>query len=103
MAPEASLAHLFGAGLALAFFGGIFMTNQFHKWAHLEEPPAWIAMLQDCRLILSPDHHDVHHTPPFDKYYCITTGWLNRPLAAVQFWARLERLVERVLGARVSA
>jgi ubiquitin-conjugating enzyme E2 variant len=81
------------------FMIGIFMTNQFHKWAHLEEPPAWIAVLQDCRLILSPDHHDVHHTPPFDKYYCITTGWLNPVLNSVGFFPRTEALLRWIFRA----
>ncbi len=75
------------------FMIGIFMTNQFHKWAHLEEPPAWIRFLQDWRLILPPEWHDVHHTPPFDRYYCITTGWLNPVLNSVDFFPRTEALL----------
>jgi plasmanylethanolamine desaturase len=78
----------------LAFNWGIFATNQFHKWAHLEEPPPWIAWLQDHRLILSPEHHDIHHTPPFERYYCITTGWLNPILCdRLRFFQRLEALI----------
>jgi len=45
---------------------------------------------------LPPDHHARHHQEPFTTHYCITTGWLNRPLAAIDFFARLERLLERV-------
>jgi len=82
------------AAFALAFTAwfmvGIFMTNQFHKWAHLEEIPGWIARLQAWGLILSPEHHDVHHTPPFDRYYCITTGWMNPVLQRLRFFSTLE-------------
>jgi hypothetical protein len=40
-------------------------------------------MAQNCGLILSRKNHGVHHRPPFDKYYCITTGWLNPVLAYI--------------------
>lgn len=44
-------------------------------------------------------HHDVHHTAPFDKYYCITTGWLNWPLTKIGFFKGLEKLVTMTTGA----
>lgn len=75
------------------FMVWIFMTNQFHKWAHLEEPPVWIARLQRWGLILGPEHHDRHHTPPFDTYYCITSGWLNPALHYIRFFPRLEAVL----------
>jgi hypothetical protein len=75
------------------FMIGIFMTNQFHKWAHLESPPAWIRFLQDWRLILPPEWHDTHHTPPFDVHYCITSGWLNAVLHSIGFFPRTEALL----------
>lgn len=74
--------------LATGFFLilGVFATNQFHKWAHTKRPPAFIAFLQKYRLILSPKHHQVHHTSPFERYYCITTGWLNMALEKASFF-----------------
>lgn len=68
----------------------VFMTNQFHKWAHLDEPAGWVRALQRSRLILSPEHHDVHHVPPFESYYCITSGWLNPIFHRIGFFTRLE-------------
>lgn len=83
-----------------AFFStllmGVFLTNQIHKWAHMEAPPGWVTKLQDWHLILPTPHHEVHHTPPFDTYYCITTGWLNAPLAWVKFFPRLEATIRWV-------
>ena len=76
----------------------IFATNQFHKWSHLPRAPPLIAWLQRAHLILPPAHHDVHHVPPHDRYYCITTGWMNEPLRRVRFFAGLEWFVEHVLG-----
>lgn len=74
-------------------------TNQIHKWAHQDEPPRPVRVLQRLRLVLPPDHHAVHHAPPFDRYYCITTGWLNRPLAAAGLFRGLERCVSFLSGA----
>lgn len=89
----ASPWHLFAASFLTLFFMGIFLTNQFHKWAHLEAPPFWLRWLQGARLILNPEQHDVHHTPPFDRYYCITTGWLNPVLDWLGFFSRLEATI----------
>ena len=78
--------------LAAFCFWGV-PTNQIHYWAHSPQPPAWVAWLQRRRLILSPDHHDLHHASPFATHYCITTGWCNSLLARLGFWRGLERLV----------
>ncbi|HVE85376.1 MAG TPA: fatty acid desaturase family protein [Myxococcales bacterium] len=83
--------------VALVFW--VLMTNQFHKWAHLDAPPPWIAWLQRWHLILPPAHHAVHHAAPFNRYYCITVGWLNRPLHAIRFFPALEWLISSITGA----
>lgn len=80
----------------------VFATNQFHKWSHQRAAPFWVGWLQRARIILEPGHHDVHHTPPYETYYCITSGWLNAPLHRLRFWSRAERAVERLLGIRVT-
>ena len=79
---------------------GVFLTNQFHKWAHLKTPNAAIAFLQKSGLILGVEHHDVHHHAPYAKHYCITTGWLNRPLDAMGFFRGLEKVITAVTGAQ---
>lgn len=65
-------------------------TNQFHKWAHQEVPPAYARVLQRLRLVLEPAHHELHHTDPFESHYCITNGWLNPLLNKIKFFRRLE-------------
>jgi len=78
----------------------VMMTNQFHKWAHMDDgrAPKIVTALQKMHLILPPAHHHLHHTAPFDKYYCITTGWLNWPLTKLGFFKGLERLVTATTG-----
>ena len=96
-----------GAGRAGTMFASTFIfslilwtlfTNQFHKWAHLDAPAPWMDRLQRWHLILPRDHHQIHHTPPYAKYYCITVGWLNEPLHRVRFFPLMETLVSAVTG-----
>src|SRR5918992_480856 len=67
---------LFGAFFLLVCLA-VFLTNQFNKWAHMEDPPSLALWLQRCGLILSKEHHDIHHASPYDTYYCITVGFWN--------------------------
>lgn len=78
----------------------VMMTNQIHKWSHLDEAqmPAALKFFQRLHLVLPPKHHRRHHTPPFDTYYCITTGWLNWPLAKLGFYRHLERAITSLTG-----
>ena len=71
-------------------------TNQFHKWAHADDPPRFARALQRLGLVLPPHHHDIHHARPHDKHYCITVGWLNPLLNGVRFFRIAEWLIARV-------
>jgi hypothetical protein len=93
----ANLLTLFLGAYVGLFLFGIFLTNQFHSWAHLKRPPAIIRALQRSGLILGPEHHQRHHTPPFNTYYCITSGWLNPLLARTRFFERIYEPLRRVL------
>ncbi len=59
---------------------GVLFTNQCHKWAHVDKPPAFVRALQKLGLILRADEHRLHHTPPYNSHFCTASGWLNRPL-----------------------
>jgi plasmanylethanolamine desaturase len=72
-----------------------FLTNQFHKWAHMDAPPAFVGWLQARGVILSQEHHDIHHESPYDTYYCITAGFWNPLLDRIRFYERTERLIRR--------
>jgi hypothetical protein len=71
------------------------MTNQFHKWAHLEveRVPNYIKFLQKNKIILDPIHHKVHHTKPYESYYCITHGLANPFLEKIHFFRNLEKIL----------
>jgi hypothetical protein len=74
----------------------IVATNQFHKWAHADNPPAFARVLQRWGLVLPPGHHAIHHARPHDRHYCITVGWMNPVLNGVRFFRIAEWLVARV-------
>lgn len=82
---------------AFVAFLGLFVvaTNQFHKWAHDDNPPLFARPLQRWGLILSPQHHGIHHAAPHDKHYCITVGWMNPILNGLHFFRAAEWLLAR--------
>ena len=99
VAAVAALA--LGIGATTAVFSvvlWVLFTNQFHKWAHLDAPPRWIGILQRLNLVLPRDHHAIHHSAPYAKYYCITVGWLNEPLYRFRFFQMLEWIITAVTG-----
>ena len=84
---------------SLSLSTALFATNQIHKWAHSARPPAPVAWLQRRGWLLRPTHHALHHSRPFDRNYCITTGWLNPLCERLQVFATLERWVTVCFGA----
>ena len=98
--PLTSAARLLAALFLLSLALGLLATNQIHKWAHVHDPGPVVRRLQRWRLILTPEHHRVHHVAPYATHYCITTGWLNAMLAALRFHRRAERAIAVVTGAR---
>ncbi len=88
--------------LMAVFFGTflfwIFLTNQFHSWSHQDDRPKVVTWLQKLHVILPAEHHQIHHVPPYNKYYCITNGWRNEPLYRMRFFPVLERIISAVTG-----
>jgi len=83
--------------LTLSIF--IALTNQFHKWSHERKRHPIVQWLMSNNIILSYRAHKLHHQNEFDIGYCITTGWLNPPLDAINFWRVLEKAVTMTTGA----
>ncbi len=89
---------LFGLSVLTFFFCGAVLTNEFHRWAHMDKPPRVARLLQWCGVILRPTHHDIHHRSAFDTHYCITVGWLNPLLRAIRFFEGIEWLILKTTG-----
>ncbi len=98
LVPVTSLAGYWWAVFLLSWCVVGWPTNQVHQWAHMPRPPLLVGWLQAAGVLLSHCDHRLHHDPPYIEYYCIATGWLNRPLTAIGFFRRLEALVTRVTG-----
>jgi ubiquitin-conjugating enzyme E2 variant len=90
---------LFGVTALLSMVLFVFLTASVHKWAHLDQNPKAIVWLQRLHLILTPEHHSIHHAAPFAKYYCITNGWMNPILTRIGFFPQAERLITFLTGA----
>ena len=75
-------------------------ANQVHKWSHRTraENGRFISALQDWHILQTPKHHALHHSDPKNTFYCPITNLVNPLLEHVEFWNRLESLVERLTG-----
>jgi len=70
------------AACLMFFHLSLFATNVFHRWAHSTAVSAPVRWLQNHCLILPPAEHGIHHRRGRSAY-CITSGWMNRPLDLV--------------------
>ena len=73
----------------------VFLTNQTHKWAHMDVVPTPVRWLQNAGIILSKQHHDIHHVRPYNTHYCITVGAWNSLFERFGVFDRCERLIRR--------
>ncbi len=83
---DGSTPSLYGNIFTLMLILVMVLTNQFHQWAHNPQSPKFVKKLQRLNLILSPENHNRHHKPPYDKNYCMTSGWLNPFLNRIRFF-----------------
>jgi hypothetical protein len=76
-------------------------ANHVHKLSHRTraENGWFISQLQDWRILLTPHQHGLHHTDPKNTYYCPVTNLVNPILERIDFWHRLEAVIERLTGA----
>jgi len=98
LTPRQDIYYLFIHNFVVLMCVWVAITNQIHKWTHTYKLPKWVSLMMDMGIILSKKDHSIHHKNPFDKYYCITNGWLNPLLANIDFWKRLEGVITYVTG-----
>lgn len=79
-----------------AFFGVI--ANMFHSWAHTDGLGGWRRWLQKLGVALDPRHHNIHHAPPNDIYYCVCSGVMNPILTWLRFFPIVEWVIAKTTG-----
>lgn len=73
----------------------VFLTNQTHKWAHMDKVPRLVGWMQNAGLILSRSHHEIHHVRPHNTHYCITVGAWNALFERYRVFDHSEWLIRR--------
>ena len=85
---------------ALGLVGGTTHYGNFHNWAHMpnRKVPAVGKALQKAGLAIDKKAHGKHHGLPWNSDYCIVNGAMNKPLNAMEFWPKYEKLVHKITG-----
>lgn len=73
-------------------------TSQAHQWAHARRVPALVGWCQRRGLMLSREHHAVHHRAPHLRHYCITGGWMDPLIERFALHRRAERAITALTG-----
>jgi hypothetical protein len=68
-------------------------SNLIHKWTHMRDAPEIVKELQRLGILLSPDHHRIHHRT-LTSHYCVLTDFLNPHLEYICFWRLLEEAIQ---------
>jgi plasmanylethanolamine desaturase len=77
----------------------LFLGNDFHNLAHRRPTSPLLRLAQKLRLVLTPEHHWVHHRSDQIIHYCVINGWANYPCDRLRVWRGLEWLVHALTGA----
>lgn len=83
----------------------ISLNDVVHKYAHMLdfERPKWATTLQKIGLLQSHEEHHLHHVEPHIVNYCPVTPYVNQILEHIQFWRKLENMIERYTGIKPRA
>ena len=79
--------------LLMASFG-----NEIHRWNHMSKTSGFVTFMKDTGLIQIQKQHSLHHKQPHNQYYCVMTSLLNAVLERVNFWRKLEWVVQATTG-----
>ena len=84
----------------LSLFFIISFNDVVHKYAHMydHERPVWASVLQRMGIFQSHDEHHLHHIEPHNINYCPITPYVNFFLEKINFWRKLESIIEVYLG-----
>ena len=103
MAP---LVYLTGINpFMVSLFFVIGLNDVIHKYSHMldNERPQWATLLQKYYIFQTHDEHHQHHIDPHTVNYCPITHFTNPVLERINFWRRLENLIEQCTGIKPRA
>ncbi|AYV84962.1 MAG: putative transmembrane protein [Satyrvirus sp.] len=74
----------------------IALNDVVHKYAHMfdNERPLWATFMQYLYIFQSHDEHHLHHISPHDINYCPITPFMNYFLEKINFWRKMENIIE---------
>jgi hypothetical protein len=77
----------------------LFFGNSFHNLSHKRSRSPVIRFAQKWYLVMSTEHHWVHHRGDQTIRYCVINGWANYVCDPLRVWRGLEWLVHALTGA----
>ena len=77
----------------------LFFGTSLHNLGHRQPRSRLLRLAQRLRLVVTPEHHWVHHRPGQMVRYCAVNGWANPLCDRLRVWRRLERVIQAVTGA----
>lgn len=84
--------------LGFGSIGSAYITL-IHKWAHLESPGPLARLLQRALVIVSTEHHAVHHRGA-GRHYGLAAGWVDGLFDRFKVLELLELAVLKATGVR---
>ena len=79
---------------------GMWLASHTHALGHHWSRRPLVRRMQRAHLVVSPEHHMVHHSGGHDVRYCVFNGWANPLLDRLDVWRRAEAGVTALTGAR---
>jgi len=77
----------------------LFLGTSFHNLGHRRPKSPLLRLAQKLRLIITPEHHWVHHRSDQIVRYCAINGWANYLCDTLRIWRGLEWVVQATTGA----
>lgn len=77
----------------------LFFGTNFHNLGHRRPKSLLLRFAQKIHLVVSPEHHWVHHRSDQIVRYCVINGWANYVCDPLRIWRGLEWLVHALTGA----
>jgi ubiquitin-conjugating enzyme E2 variant len=70
-----------------------------HNFGHRRATSPIARLAQRFRLVITPEHHAIHHLGDQTIQYCIVNGWANPLCDKFGIWRTLESIVSKLTGA----